>query len=658
MPLDMGAPLVDPSRVAREVMAEAWQPPPRVDYLRWAVENVVFGQESPFPGPFDPSLFPWFPGILEACGPEHPARCVYVMGSAQGGKTTVGQIFVGGSLDLDPGPFLYTHPTTDNGKRWVKQKWRVMVRQTTALKRIFSLAQSRDASSSLDYIERLDGKGYLQVSGANSQASLSMMSMTKQVQDDLSKWEMNPAGDPESQADTRSKAFDFAKILKLGTPLVAPGCRISAGYKRSTQGEFHVPCPHCEFEQPLRWENFRNTIDKDHPERAHFTCDGCGAAIEQKHRDAIVRRGRWVMKNPAAAATGVYGFYIWTAYARTESWASLARRWLDAQGDPAKEQAFLNDDAGLAYEAQGEAPPWEALYKRAEASEYQLGKIPVGGLLLVISVDCQADRMEWHAKAFGRDLKRWTVEYGVIEGHISDDTARAALDKLRVRTWPDSFGNRRSCDIMAIDAGYAKSDVHDFAKRHPVGGKMPGGVMMVRGVHGDNAPELALVREERTQDGKLVKFQNRFWNVGAAPLKSSLYRHLQKTDPTARGFCAYPAGLKDEFFRQLTAERRQPVKLRSGFTEWRWVKVQGQPNEVLDTEIYAEAGAIRLGWKQMQDKHWDALQARLEVPASSPQLDLEDPDLAAPPVPQNGPDARTRRGPQLGRRRSNFATSW
>ena len=47
------------------------------------------------------------------------------------------------------------------------------------------------------------------------------------VEDDLSKWEPNAAGDPETQADNRARAIEFAKILKISTPLVLPGCKIT-----------------------------------------------------------------------------------------------------------------------------------------------------------------------------------------------------------------------------------------------------------------------------------------------------------------------------------------------------------------------------------------------------------------------------------------------
>ena len=142
--------------------------------------------------------------------------------------------------------------------------------------------------------ERYDQRGSLLISGANSAASLSQVSMRRQVQDDLAKWVANSAGDPEGQADSRSSAFDFAKILKISTPLVVPGCRITSSFENGTREHYHVPCPHCGHEQTLEIENFLNCLDEAHPERSAFSCIECGALIEEHHRDAIVRKGRWV----------------------------------------------------------------------------------------------------------------------------------------------------------------------------------------------------------------------------------------------------------------------------------------------------------------------------------------------------------------------------
>ena len=60
--------------------------------------------------------------------------------------------------------------------------------------------KARDGADSVMFKERYDQRGSLLISGANSAASLSQVSMRRQVQDDLANWVANSAGDPEGQA--------------------------------------------------------------------------------------------------------------------------------------------------------------------------------------------------------------------------------------------------------------------------------------------------------------------------------------------------------------------------------------------------------------------------------------------------------------------------
>ena len=628
MMADGDAFLANPVWLAGSIAAEIVAPPAPLDLNRWARENVHFGSESPFPGPYNPDLFPFFERILEVLGPEHPAREVIIRKSAQLGGTVLAQIFLGGSMDLDPCGFMYIHPTENNAVRWAKTKWKPMLRQSTTLSGLFADAKSRDSSNSTLYQERRDGRGWLQISGANSESSLSMLSAKKQVQDDLSKWEMNNAGDPEPQADSRSKAFAWAKILKVGTPLLEDGCRVTKAYKRTTQEHFHVPCPQCGHMHALEWENLQAFIEAHPDDEPCFTCPSCGYWIEQHHRAEMNRHGGWVAHSPEAK---VIGFYLWSAYSPLESWASIRDAWFKAKGDPASEQTFANDVVGRAYKSAGESPPWETIRDRAAEGGLRLGVVPLGGLIVTMGMDCQGDRVEWHCKAYGRDLKRWTVDYGVIEGHISDTETRKKLDTLIAQTWPDTFNNRRPVKMIAIDGNAYTEDVFDWAKHHPASK-----VMMVRGAKSDLAPPLVKVKREKNKEGKPLRYAGRFFNVGVSGMKTALYKNLQKTDPQARGYCGYPVGLDDDFFQQLCAEKRVAKKNKTGFEEFHWTKEATQRNEVLDTENYAEAAASRAGWRTLRDDAWDALEDELEKPATGVQADFEDlllqPALSTEPV--------------------------
>jgi phage terminase large subunit GpA-like protein len=279
----------------------------------------------------------------------------------------------------------------------------------------------------------------------------------------------------------------------------------------------------------------------------------------------------------------------------------------------------VNDTAGLPFKAVGEAPPWEGLRDRAEASDRPRGVVPMGGLLLTMGLDCQDDRVEWQLVAWGPDYHRYVVDYGVVEGCIIEHETRQRLNGLVARKWLDFQRQPRPIDMSGIDGNAWTEEVLDWVKGQP-----ESRVMMVRGARSDQAPPLARVKIERTRDGKVRKYGRRFYNVGASQMKLALYKNLSKTDPLQRGFVDLPRGLDDEYFRQLTAEKRVGKRRPDGFVQHLWVKAAGERNEALDTMIYAEAAAVRIGWRSHDERAWDRLRGQLEAPPSAPQLDLED----------------------------------
>ncbi len=637
--------LANAERIADKVLANILMPPPPVDYVRWAEDNVVFSsRESDFVGPYNREAFGYFDEVLRALSPDDPCRVVTVKGSAQIGKTVLCNVFTGGSLDMDPGDLLYVHPTDDNAARWSKTKLSPFIKNTTALARIFS-SKARDGGDSIHYKERRDGRGALLISGANSPASLSMVSMQRQVQDDLAKWELNNAGDPESQADSRSFGKEFAKIFKVSTPMIEPGCRITKNYNAGSQEQLYLPCPHCGHMQTLEWENFLATLDDDHPEKACFSCVECGGLIEQHHRWEMRKKAEWRANNPKAKRYH-RSFDIWSAYSELQSFERIARRWIEAKGDPKAEQVFLNDVIGRAYKTTGEAPPWEPLRDRAAKSDRAIGVVPAGHPILVCGVDCQIDRVEWHLVARAPDYHRAVVQYGVIPGHISSEAAQNSLDALLKQTWKNAYGRGLLIDVLAIDGNAWTEDVWAWAKRHPIQR-----VIMVRGIPQEGAPLLARVKKEYGRSGKKLPYSRRFYNFATSVMKMGLYRDLLKNDPEERGYIDLPRGLEDEYFRQITAESRKQVKNKAGFLTYQWIKDPNQPNEGLDTFLQAEAAWTKIAGatRELLDPVWDQLIKERDCPPEEAQLDLE--DMIVPTPPSQIITSQTQRQPPRRRRR-------
>jgi phage terminase large subunit GpA-like protein len=118
-----------------------------------------------------------------------------------------------------------------------------------------------ESSDAVLFKERADGRGSILISGASSPASLLQVSMRRQMQDDLSKWENNAAGDPEDQANSRSRAFDLRRSLRSRRRSLSQGAGSPAIFEEGSQERYYVPCPHCGHEQTFKIENFIANID-------------------------------------------------------------------------------------------------------------------------------------------------------------------------------------------------------------------------------------------------------------------------------------------------------------------------------------------------------------------------------------------------------------
>ena len=144
--------------------------------------------------------------------------------------------------------------------------------------------------------------------------------------------------------------------------------------------------------------------------------------------------------------------------------------------------------------------------------------------------------------------------------------------------------------LAAIDAGFETDTVLEYCRRHG-----PARLIAIRGVAGDFTPRIAKVQRERNaKTGSLLKYRRNFFNIGVSQFKTQLYRDLEKDDPNAAGYVAFPNNCEDRFFQELVSESRVPIK-RMGQTTWIWTKADRAKNEILDCTVYAIAASNKHG---------------------------------------------------------------
>ncbi len=196
-------------------------------------------------------------------------------------------------------------------------------------------------------------------------------------------------------------------------------------------------------------------------------------------------------------------------------------------------------------------------------------------MLLTCGIDVQDDRFEREFVGWGRDEGCWSLDYQVIYG----DPSAPAIWNEREDCLKQTYAHPKGVDLpiraTSIDSGgHYTSAVYGFVKSREARR-----IFAIKGVGGEGR---ALVsRPAKNNVGKV-----RLFPVGVDTAKELLYGRLKIIDP-GPGYCHFPEGRDDEYFRQLTGEKIV-TKYSQGRARRAWVKTRAR-NEALDVRVYAIA---------------------------------------------------------------------
>lgn len=442
----------------------------------WADRHAVLSAESSADvGRW--RTIPYQRGIMDAIT-DRRIELVTVMKSARVGWTKILNHAIGYHAHYDPCPIMVVQPTIGDAEGYSKDEIGPMIRDTPVLEPLFTPPGKRDSTNTI--LHKLFPGGQLRVVGADSPRGFRRVSMRVVMFDEVDGYAPT-AGEEGDQLKLGTKRTEFfwnRKILAGSTPTLDQTSRIKRRFEAGDMRYYHVPCPHCQHPQVLKWENLR--WEKDRPETAAFLCaDGCGALIEYRWQRWMVeeadRRARagderygWVPTNPNAEPRHA-SFHIWAAYSYSPNatWEQLAREWLASHRNIEERKTFINTVRGETYKGEGDAPEWKRLYDRRET--YPMGTVPAGAVALFAGVDVQKDRLEVELVAFGRRMQSWSVDYIVIPGDTSqldDETSPyRRLDELLGQSFPHAAGGTARIRRLAIDSSYNTNTVYQWAAR-------------------------------------------------------------------------------------------------------------------------------------------------------------------------------------------------
>lgn len=665
-----------------EVFAEAVRPDPRLTIDEWADQYRVLSPESASePGPWRTARVPHTREIMRELSPSSPTTEVTFVAGTQVAKTETGNNFIGYIMDVAGGAAMMVYPTSNTGKRSSKTRLAKMIESTPRLRaKVSDRARDRTNTATL---KEFPG-GVLAIAGANSAAELKSMPVRWLFEDEVDEYpdDVDGQGPADALAEKRTDTYRLKKkIFRTSTPTEHASSKIWKHWRRSDMRRFHVPCPHCAGAQVLHWGQFRwetrkvweivraddgviveveagteGAVLRDTGDIVDvwYECEHCFERIEEHHKAAMLPAGRWVPERPEVKHHKGYHLPAFYSPLGWYSWREAVQSRLDAEKDPTglALKLWTNTVAAEPWSDRGEQLSDIELKRRALETKlgngYKRGTVPMGGLLLTASVDVQGNRLEVKVKAWGRDKESWLVDYEVIYGDTETTAPWEALDEYLTKAFPHESGARLRITATGVDAGYRTQTVYDWCRvrrhRHiiPMRGQSQAGKKIL------GTP----TAQDIDHHGRKIQNGVELFPIGTDTAKTEIYARLKIEQP-GPGCMHFPAGLPDDYFRGLTAERLV-TKYQRGYLKRVWEKDATERNEPLDLEVYAYAAAIYAGVTRC---NWDRLEAALKMTAQDlfvAATEQESQAAGARPAGQTPPPAPTPPRP----RKTNWVTGF
>jgi phage terminase large subunit GpA-like protein len=570
---------------------------------QWADANRMLSSESAAePGRWSTDRNPLMREPMDAYN-DPRVWAIVLMTAAQVGKSECLNNMLGYAIHVNPGPLMLIQPTLDRVKDYSKKRIAPMLRDTPVLANAMLSDGERDGDNTV--LSKAFVGGHLSMVGANASSPLASQPIRDVFADEIDRYplDVDDEGSPLDLVIVRTTTFEGqGKAVLTSTPTVKGESAVEDWYERSDKCEPWVPCPHCGEYQRLVWKDERGQhrlvweVSSEDPEivtSVYYVCvNGC--VIENHHKPEMFAQGEWRATKPF---NGIRGFGKLNAlYSVWLSWKKLAEKFIQAVKKPESLKVFVNTMLGETWDRDQEKSDIVGLEGRCETlncSHLDIeADVPLGGLILTSGVDVQPNRLECEIVAWGQGEESWSIDYRIIYGDTSTDDPWLQLKEILMTEWvcerqlASGEPLKRRIAAMGIDSGgHNQQDVYRFVRANRGN--------HVFAIHGIPRGEKAIISRPSQQPGGIL-----LRGVGTRMAKDVIFSHLRQSQP-GEGYCHFPKGYPDEYFKQLTSEKRVR-KLKKfdkndphGYSSYEYKKIRAR-NEALDCRVYAYAMLILL----------------------------------------------------------------
>lgn len=422
---------------------QAWTPPEDLTVSQWGERKVVLGRDSEEQGPIRFSRTPYIVGIIDAVLLSHVSE-IYFCKPAQIAGTKAAEIIVGYFVDQLPGPIMYCMSDEDTANYIAQERLQKMFENSPEL---FSLKGSTWNVREMSFANG----AYISTAWASSVSKMGSKPARIVIADEIDKpgyYTKSKEASSLSLLKERKETFYNGKFIGFSTPTLDTGNIIAELESCDQILDFHVPCPHCGIEQPLRWneeyahgfkggkyraedgeirdlgrvvwEGGRSATPAQ-IEAAGYRCGACGETWTTVEKNLAVEKGRWIPREESGHKPRKIGFHINRLYSllgKSGDIPKLVADFIAAVNahDPRTLQGFVNSTL---------AEPWKQTVTKPEEAEILKARtelepqtVPESAVVLAAFVDPSSYGFWFVVRAFAPDFTSWNIHYGLLQSWI------------------------------------------------------------------------------------------------------------------------------------------------------------------------------------------------------------------------------------------------
>lgn len=619
---------------------DAFRPPDRRPVYESLRDEIIFGNESPFPGPLDIANSPWIKEPLDRLM-DDAVRRVLVSGAAQLSKTLMGLIFVLACIQRRPGLTTWNGQTDDAIKKVCEDKAWPLLRRSPMVQRLLPRDLSKRRIRSIVFPHM--SLRFQSASENNSHSD----TVKNQINDERHLWQpglihkfLSRVGSmPDHKVldlstgsvKTAEQYLDDGTILELGDDFFND-------WQTGSRSIWSVHCPKCGDPQPLvmthRDQNGRplrdrkgdpvygfvwETSDLTRPggrwnfgelmRTVRWHCIHCHHELANTRENIIMLNS--LDKGAHYAATNPlhdpriwsYRYPAWVSH--IVGWATIVAEWLRAQerakaGDYLATKTVIQNRFAEAWDDSitiGEDSKGTADYDLDQWAEDESGRFQQGRVYMTV------DRQKKNGTHFWVVVRIWNesgesrlIDYRKLFSWAEVRAKQLELGIKDHRVLVDTGDETVECYGQCVLYGWTAlkgEDTEFFAHPNPKDKKHPIRRLYSRMAKGD--PVMGKSRAKLSSEVRKALVKRRFaklyrWStIGVRDILASLIAGGED-----RPYWGRPRVEPEHYADHLNSEVKKHVRDRRGRERAMWVQVKAD-NHARDLEAMQIVAALMAG---------------------------------------------------------------